>query len=117
MIHHAYVPIWRRHPVLATAAVAVACWWLASGWYWALVVSGTAAAVVVVRRVHRDRARHHAGLRARADYEDGLTRRGDPRGVFGRYPPVPSGWFPDPVNRCALRYFDGTAWTGHTAMR
>ncbi|HET6731270.1 DUF2510 domain-containing protein, partial [Mycobacterium sp.] len=35
-------------------------------------------------------------------------------GVFGRYPPVQAGWFPDPQNRSRMRYFDGALWTGQT---
>jgi hypothetical protein len=34
-------------------------------------------------RRHPSRAQRHAGLRARADYEDQLTRFGDPRDVDG----------------------------------
>ena len=55
------------------------------------------------------------GLRARAEYEHRLNLTGDPRGVFGRYPPVQPGWFPDPQNRYQLRYFDGGVWTPYTA--
>lgn len=117
MLFHVNVPFWRRHPVLVGAAVVVACWWLATGWYWALALSATAATLLLFRRSRRGRARRHAGLRARADYENRLSWYGDPRGVFGRYPPAPPGWFPDPVNRCAVRYFDGTAWTVYTAAR
>jgi hypothetical protein len=58
-----------------------------------------------------------AGLRARADYEYRLSLRGDQRGVFGRYPPVQAGWFPDPQNRCQIRYFDGVMWTPHAVRR
>jgi hypothetical protein len=32
-----------------------------------------------------------AGLRVRADFEHRLSLTGDPRGVFGRYPPVQPG--------------------------
>jgi hypothetical protein len=38
-------------------------------------------------------------------------------GLFGRYPPVQPGWFPDPQNRCQIRYFDGAMWTGHAVPR
>jgi len=117
MLHHGYLPFWRRHPVFVGAAAVLTCWWLASGWYWAVAVSATAATLITIRRVRRSRAQRHAGLRARADYENQLTRFGDPRGIYGRYPPVSPGWFPDPANRYALRYFDGSAWTGHTAAR
>ena len=26
---------------------------------------------------------------------------------------LPPGWYPDPIERAGLRYFDGTAWTVH----
>jgi hypothetical protein len=117
MLHHVYLPFWRRHPLLVGAAAFLVCWWLANGWYWTVAVSATAATLFTIRRVRRSRARRHAGLRARADYENRLSQYGDPRGVFGRYPPAPPGWFPDPANGCALRYFDGSAWTGYTAAR
>ena len=68
-----------------------------------------------IRRRRRTNALRDAGLRARAEYEHRLNLSGDPRGVFGRYPPVQPGWFPDPQNRCQLRYFDGGVWTGYTA--
>jgi len=29
--------------------------------------------------------------------------------------PTPAGWFPDPWNSAAVRFWDGRAWTGHTA--
>jgi hypothetical protein len=29
--------------------------------------------------------------------------------------PPPPGWHPDPWGQAAQRYWDGTAWTGHTA--
>jgi hypothetical protein len=117
MLHHGYLPFWRRHPVSAGAAAVLACWLLANGWYWTVAVSITAATLVGIRRVRRSRAHRHAGLRARADYENGLAWFGDPRGIYGRYPPVSPGWFPDPQNRWQWRYFDGTTWAGHTAAR
>ena len=58
-----------------------------------------------------------AGLRARAEYEHRLSVAGDPRGVYGRYPPVQSGWFADPQNGWQLRYFDGAVWTPYTSRR
>ncbi len=27
----------------------------------------------------------------------------------------PAAWYPDPLGRAALRYWDGTVWTDHTA--
>ncbi|MDT5328448.1 MAG: hypothetical protein QOF25_5600 [Mycobacterium sp.] len=117
MLHHGYLPFWRRHPAFVGAAAVLACWFMANGWYWAVAISATAATLVAIRRVRRSRAHRHAGLRARADYENRLNRYGDPRGVFGRYPPVQPGWFPDPQNRWQWRYFDGTTWTGQAIRR
>jgi hypothetical protein len=28
---------------------------------------------------------------------------------------APAGWYDDPWRQARLRYWDGTAWTGHTA--
>ncbi|MEP7202366.1 MAG: CPBP family glutamic-type intramembrane protease [Ilumatobacteraceae bacterium] len=30
--------------------------------------------------------------------------------------PTPTGWFPDPWNNTAVRFWDGGAWTGHVAL-
>ena len=30
---------------------------------------------------------------------------------------TPAGWYPDPTNASAQRYWDGSAWTDHTAAR
>jgi membrane protease YdiL (CAAX protease family) len=30
--------------------------------------------------------------------------------------PTPTGWFPDPWNQSAVRYWDGRSWTGLTAL-
>ena len=30
---------------------------------------------------------------------------------------APPGWYPDPGSTTLLRYFDGRAWTGHTAPK
>jgi uncharacterized protein len=30
--------------------------------------------------------------------------------------PTPTGWFPDPWNDTAVRFWDGRAWTGHVAV-
>jgi Protein of unknown function (DUF2510) len=117
MQYHVYVPFWRRHPVLVGAAAFLTCWWLANGWYWTVALLVTTVALVAIRRTRRARARRHAGLRARAEYENRLSQYGDPRGVFGRYPPIQPGWFADPVSRRGLRYFDGAGWTGYTATR
>jgi hypothetical protein len=107
-------PFWRRHPVATGVAALVTFWWLANGWYEALAVTAILALFLFIHHRRRTLAVRDAGLRARADYEHRLSLRGDQRGVFGRYPPVQAGWFPDPQNRCKIRYFDGVAWTDHT---
>jgi hypothetical protein len=109
-------PFWRRHPLASAAVAGLAVWLWLSGAEVLVAVAGVAWLAVVVRRRMRANARRDAGLRARADYEHRLNLRGDPRGVFGRYPPVQPGWFPDPQNRWRLRYFDGALWTGYTAL-
>ena len=75
---------------------------------------GLAWVMLALRRRGKANAMREAGLRARAEYEHRLSLRGDPRGVYGRYPPVQPGWFPDPQNPSQLRYFDGGLWTGYT---
>jgi hypothetical protein len=30
---------------------------------------------------------------------------------------IPSGWYTDPDNEFGVRYWDGTSWTGHRALR
>lgn len=72
---------------------------------------------IVVRRRARSLALRDAGLRARADYEHRLRLAGDPRGLYGRYPPVQPGWFPDPQKGSQMRYFDGALWTPYTRTR
>ena len=99
-----------------TAAVAVAVWLVYNGAQVFVAVVGLAWLAVAVRRRLRANALRDAGLRARAEDEPRLNLSGDPRGIYGRYPPVQAGWFPDPQNRCQLRYFDGAVWTGYTAV-
>ena len=99
-----------------TGAAAVAIVWLLwSGSQLLVAVVGLAWLGVAIRRRMRANALRDAGLRARAEYEHRLNLSGDLRGVYGRYPPVQPGWFPDPQNRSQLRYFDGAIWTGYTA--
>jgi hypothetical protein len=99
------------------AAVLLACWLALNGWYVTLAVTTIAGLFIFIKRRRRALALRDAGLRARADYEYRLTLAGDPRGVFGRYPPMQAGWFPDPQNRSLMRYFDGSAWTPYAAPR
>jgi hypothetical protein len=108
--------VWHRHPLLMTAAVVVAAWLVYSGAQIFVAVVGLAWLAIAVRRRRRANALRDAGLRARAEYEHRLNLNGDPRGIYGRYPPVQPGWFPDPRNRSQLRCFDGAVWTGYTAV-
>jgi hypothetical protein len=110
-------PFWRRHPVVTGAAALVTFWWLANGWYEALAVTAIIGLLLFVSRRRKALAIRDAGLRARADYEYRMSLQGDQRGVFGRYPPIQAGWFPDPQNRCHMRYFDGVMWTPHAVRR
>jgi hypothetical protein len=102
---------------MTCAAVLVACWLALNGWYVTLAVLTIAGLLIFSKRRRRAVALRDAGLRARADYEHRLRLAGDPRGIFGRYPPVQAGWFPDPQNRSLMRYFDGAAWTPYAAPR
>lgn len=108
-------PIWQRHPLLAAAGIVVTVWLIWAGAHLLVAVVGVAWLGLALRRRGRANARRDAGLRARAEYEHRLNLHGDPRGVYGRYPPVQPGWFPDPQDRSQLRYFDGGLWTGYTA--
>lgn len=117
-------PFWRRHTVMTALAPAMASWWLWHGWYEALAVAAVVGLLIAAHRHRRTVAVRDAGLRARAEYEHRLSLAGDPRGVFGRYPPVQPGWYPDPCpaigarqNRYQLRYFDGAVWTPHAVSR
>lgn len=92
----------RRHPVLTSAGVMVVALWLWNGWYEAVTVTAIAAVLLFANHRRRTLAIRHAGLRARAEYEHQLSLSGDPRGMFGRYPPVQAGWFPDPGSRIPL---------------
>ncbi|MCT7657648.1 hypothetical protein [Mycobacterium deserti] len=75
------------------AALLLVLWLLTAGWYTTVAVAGVVVLLVAVRR-HRRAARiRDAGLRARADYEHRLSLAGDPRGTFGRYPPMWSQTF------------------------
>ena len=107
----------RRHPILTVTGLSLALWWLYNGWYAALAAAVIVGVSIFVARRRRALAVRDAGLRARADFEHRLSLAGDPRGVFGRYPPVQPGWFPDPRNGSQLRYFDGALWTPYARGR
>lgn len=117
LYQHVRPPFWRRHPVVTGTAALVTFWWLANGWYEAVAITAILGLLLVVNGRRKAHAVRDAGLRARADYEYRLSLAGDQRGVFGRYPPMQAGWFPDPQNRCRLRYFDGTVWTHYAVWR
>jgi len=108
---------WRRHPLMSGLGLAVIAWWLWLGWYEAVAVTVVDGLLMYASRRRRARTLRDAALRARADFEYRLSLAGDPRGVFGRYPPVQPGWFPDPRNGRAMRYFDGSMWTGYAVWR
>jgi hypothetical protein len=115
LYQHLRRPFWQRHPLMTGAAAVAIVWLLWSGAQLLVAVVGLAWLGVAIRRRMRANALRDAGLRARAEYEHRLNLSGDLRGVYGRYPPVQPGWFPDPQNRSQLRYFDGSIWTGDTA--
>ena len=108
---------WRRHPVVAGAGLVLTLWWLLNGWYGAVAVTAIIGLLIFVARRRRALAVRDAGLRARAEFEHRLSLAGDPRGVYGRYPPVQPGWFPDPQNGSQMRYFDGALWTPYARPR
>jgi Protein of unknown function (DUF2510) len=97
--------------------VVLVCWMLIHGWYVAVAAMAVGAALSQAARHKRNIERRNAGLRARADYEHRLSLAGDPRGIYGRYPPVQPGWFTDPIYPRLLRYFDGTTWTMYIVHR
>ncbi|MDF2824810.1 MAG: hypothetical protein K0R68_2218 [Mycobacterium sp.] len=80
-------PFPRRHPVLTLAVALCGAWLLLDGWV--VTVSVVAALILLasLRRRRRARTIAHAGLRARADLEHRYALNGDPRGIYGRYPP------------------------------
>jgi hypothetical protein len=108
---------WRRHPLATGAAVMFTLWCLHNGAYETLAVAAVIWLLIFVARRRRALAVRDAGLRARAEFEHRLSLAGDPRGIYGRYPPVQAGWFPDPQNGSQLRYFDGALWTPYARMR
>jgi hypothetical protein len=87
---HAPRPYWRRHPLVTVCGLLCLAWFLANGWYVTVAVLTVIVVAVRWRRRRRARAIRHAGLRARADLEHRFACNGDPRGVYGRYPPVRS---------------------------
>lgn len=82
------VPFPRRHPVLTVAVLLCGTWLLADGWYLTVAVVAALVVMATVRRRRRARTIRHAGLLARADLEHRYAMNGDPRGIYGRYPPL-----------------------------
>jgi hypothetical protein len=117
LYQHVPRPFWRRHPVAVAVVSAVAAWWLWHGWYESLAFAVAIGALVVLRRRRRALAIRNSGLLARAEYEHRLSLAGDPRGTFGRYPPVQAGWYRNPENLSQMRYFDGATWTPQVRWR
>jgi len=73
---------------------------------------------------HADRPGFDQHARLRIDVHDGQMGgvvvpaaeadvRGWQRGQAHAGPPAP-GWYPDPWSQAPTRYWDGSAWTGHT---
>jgi hypothetical protein len=108
---------WRRHPLVTGTGLVLTLWWLHNGWYETVAVAVIIGLLVFVARRRRALTVRDAGLRARADFEHRLNLAGDPRGLFGHYPPVQPGWFPDPQNGSQIRYFDGALWTPYARPR
>jgi hypothetical protein len=117
LYQHVHGSFWRRHPVVTGAGLVLTLWWLSNGWYEAVAITALVGLFIFVGLRRRARERRNAGLRARADFEFRLSLTGDPRGVFGRYPPLQPGWFPDPQNGSQMRYFDGALWTSYARPR
>jgi len=99
------------------AGLVLTLWWLYIGAYEALAVTAVIGLLIFVARRRRALAVRDAGLRARAELEHRLSLAGDLRGIYGRYPPVQPGWFPDPQNGSQLRFFDGALWTPYAQRR
>jgi Protein of unknown function (DUF2510) len=110
-------PYWRRHPWITGVGAVLACWLAITGSQAIVAIAAVIALLIYVDRRRRALARRDAGLRARADLEHRLCVAGDPRGLYGRYPPVQAGWFRDPVYPGLVRYFDGAVWTPYTVHR
>ncbi len=110
-------PFWQRHRLTTAAVLVCGTWLLIEGSYTVVAAAAGVAMLIAARRYRRIRAIQRAGLRARADLEHRLALTGDPRGIYGRFPPVQAGWFVDPGHARQIRYFDGAAWTGYTASR
>ncbi|MEW5810239.1 MAG: hypothetical protein AB1925_12375 [Actinomycetota bacterium] len=66
-------------------------------WPWLLMIAVVILIIrMIVRQAHREDVRlreesvEHAGLEQRADTQNALALAGDPRGVYGDWPPAPS---------------------------
>jgi len=110
-------PFWQRHPYVTAAGALAGYWLIVNGWYVTVAMLAAVTLMIAIAKRRRAAEQHRAGLRARAELEHRLVLAGDPRGTYGRYPPVQPGWFADPQDRRRVRYFDGATWTWHTAPR
>lgn len=117
LLQHTRPAFWRRHRLLTIAGLLCGTWLLMNGWYVTVAAAVAFVVLVSLRRGHRARSIRRAGLRARAEFEHQLATSGDLRGIYGRFPPLQAGWFPDPRDRRRLRFFDGASWSGHTLAR
>jgi hypothetical protein len=117
LYQHARPPFWQRHPWITGATAFGVLWVFLHAAYPVIAATAIVGLMIYIGRRRRASAQRDAALRARADYEYRLNLAGDPRGIYGQYPPVLAGWFPDPQRPWQLRYFDGAAWTGYTVRR
>ena len=78
----------RAHQLASCAAAVAAIWLWWSGSHLLVAVTGCVWLAILIRRRARANALRDAGLRARAEYEHRLNLSGDPRGIYGRYPPA-----------------------------
>ncbi len=93
-------------------------WWLWHGAYEPSSVAAVATLLLWVAAVADAPSRFAMQVCAPArttstDSAFPVTRAASSAG----YPPVQAGWFPDPQNRCQIRYFDGALWTQHVVWR
>lgn len=76
-----------RHPWLLMVAVVLGASFLAAYPLPVLVVGGFGCAAWGASTWHDSVTVTRARLRRRADYEHWLLTQGDPRGLYGRFPP------------------------------
>ena len=111
-----YQPVHRpsRQRLMTAAGLLVAVWLLWNGAYVFVAVVGLSWLGITAQTQKGQRATRRRTART-CRIRTPAEPRGRSEGIYGRYPPVQPGWFPDPQNRSQLRYFDGGSWTGYTA--